>query len=53
MPKAFDKCAKTGGKIRTVAPKKGTYIHVCYKGGKSYSGHVKHTKSSSRKTLRI
>ena len=42
MPKAFNKCVKSGGRVRTVTPKKGKYIHVCYdKKGKSHSGHVK------------
>ena len=46
MPQAFDNCVKNGGKVRTVVPKAGTYIHVCYIGGKSYSGEVKKVKAS-------
>ena len=42
MPASFEKCIREGGRVRTVKPKKGTYIHVCYKGGKSYSGEVHH-----------
>lgn len=46
MPAKFDKCAKGGGRIRTVTPKKGRYLHVCFPkgGGKSVSGEVKKTK---------
>lgn len=46
MPAKFDKCVKGGGKVRTVKPSKGTYLHVCKpKGGKkTVAGHVKHNK---------
>ena len=44
MPKAFQKCVDKGGKVRTIKPKEGKYMHICYKGGKSYSGEVKTTK---------
>lgn len=47
MPKEFDSCVKRGGRVRTMKPKgqkSSTYIKVCYIGGKSYSGHVKHRK---------
>lgn len=44
MPKGFESCRASRGGIRTVVPKKGRYIHVCFRGGKSYRGEVKHTK---------
>lgn len=48
MPAAFEKCINAGGKVRTVVPKKGTYIHVCYPkdGGPSVSGEVKKNQLS-------
>ena len=49
MPKAFKKCVKSGGKVRTIKPKANKYIHVCYKGGKSYSGEVKTTSKRRKK----
>jgi hypothetical protein len=48
MPAAFERCRAKGGKIYTIVPKKGTYIHVCKIGGKSYSGEVKHTQASNK-----
>jgi hypothetical protein len=44
MPAGFDMCVKKGGKVRTIVPKKGTYLHVCYLGNKPYSGEVKKKK---------
>lgn len=44
MPKAFNSCVNGGGRVRTIKPNGGTYIHICYKGGKSYSGELKHDK---------
>jgi hypothetical protein len=46
MPAGFDACRKAGGKIRTVKPKEGVYIPVCFLNGKSYRGEVHHTKKS-------
>jgi len=48
MPQGFDTCRKNGGRIRTVKPKEGVYIPVCWLGGKSYRGEVHHTKKSDR-----
>ena len=45
MPKDFDNCVKNKGRVRTIKPNKGSYLHICYKGGKSYSGEVKHVKN--------
>lgn len=44
MPAAFDQCVKNGGRVRTMKRNKGSYQHVCFKGGKSYAGEVKHKK---------
>jgi hypothetical protein len=46
MPAIFDKCVRGGGKVRTIVPEKGKYIHVCYPkgGGPSVSGEVKTKK---------
>lgn len=44
MPRAFNKCVKSGGRVRTVKPSSGTHKPICYKGGKSYAGHTKRTK---------
>lgn len=41
MPAAFDKCVKRGGRVRTKSLKDDKYVHICYKDGKSYAGHVK------------
>ena len=51
MPKDFEKCVQSGGKVRTVSgPSKehglenDEYVKYCYKGGKSYRGHVQKNK---------
>jgi hypothetical protein len=45
MPAAFDKCVSSGGRVRTKSGLKGgKYLHICYKGGKSYAGEVKKKK---------
>lgn len=48
MPADFEKCRKTGGRIRTIkpkGPKSSTYMPVCFdKGGKSHAGEVKKAK---------
>ena len=45
-PQKFLDCIKSGGRVRTITPKKGTYIHICYPkgGGSPVRGGVKHTK---------
>ena len=40
-PQDFDRCVKSGGKVRTKKLKGGKYIHICFKDGKSYAGEVK------------
>lgn len=44
MPAAFDKCVRAGGRVRTKKLRGGKYIRICFKGGKSYAGHVKKRK---------
>ena len=46
MPAAFDKCVADGGKVRTIKPEPGKYLHVCYPkgGGKPIAGEVKTNK---------
>jgi len=40
MPKAFLKCVKKGGKVRTKSLGGNRYKKICYLGNKSYSGHT-------------
>lgn len=49
MPVDFDKCVSSGGKVRTKDLGGGKYIHICYKGGKSHSGEVKHKNAGHPK----
>lgn len=44
MPAAFNKCVKSGGRVRTKSMSGGRYIHLCFKGKKSYAGEVKRKK---------
>lgn len=44
MPQAFDNCVKRGGKVITKRVNATQYIHICYIGGKSFSGEVKNYK---------
>lgn len=44
MPEKFLKCVKANGQVRTKTLKGGKYIHICYKGGKSYAGEIKKKK---------
>lgn len=46
MPKAFERCVAAGGKVRTESLGEGKYVHICYKDGKSYRGHVKTKKKT-------
>lgn len=50
MPAGFDKCRASGGEIRTIKPNSSTYIHICYLGGKSFRGEVKHTQNAGKVT---
>jgi len=46
MPAAFNRCVAGGGRVRTIKPKAGVYIHICYPkgGGSPVRGEVKHNK---------
>ncbi len=49
MPARFDRCVKSGGRVRTLKPKgkaSKTYLRVCYPkgGGPPVSGEVKKRK---------
>lgn len=50
MPKDFEDCVKSGGKLRTKKLKNDKYIHICYdKRGKAYSGEVMTKKKVQKK----
>ena len=40
MPKGFNRCVAAGGRVRTKKLKGGTYVHICFIGGKSFAGEV-------------
>jgi hypothetical protein len=42
MPAKFTRCVAAGGRVRTIVPKRGRYIHVCFPkgGGASISGEL-------------
>lgn len=44
MPAAFLACVKKGGRVRTIVPKKGVYVHVCYLDGKAHRSEIHHKK---------
>jgi len=44
MPKAFEKCVREGGRVRTIKTSKDKYRHICFRDGKSYAGHSKTKK---------
>jgi len=44
MPKAFLRCARSGGRVRTKRLPGGRYIKLCFKGGKSHAGEAKKRK---------
>jgi hypothetical protein len=48
MPKAFDTCVSGGGRVRTKTLPNGKYIHLCFKGGKSFAGYVKSKGKKSK-----
>jgi phage I-like protein len=50
FPADFDRCVRSGGRVRTIAVKgkPNQYMHVCYdKAGKSHAGEVKSKKEAS------
>lgn len=44
MPPPFNKCVRSGGRVRTKKLSGGRYMHVCFRGGKAYAGEVKKAK---------
>ncbi len=50
MPADFDRCVRRGGRVRTIKPKKGVYLHVCYPtdGGAPIHGEVKKNKEEKK-----
>ena len=47
MPESFDKCVRSGGRVRTIKIKGDRYMRVCYdKAGKSHAGEVKKKEAS-------
>jgi len=52
MPADFDKCVKSGGRVRTKDLDDGKYMHICYdKNGKSHAGEVKTKKKDNEAEL--
>lgn len=51
MPKDFERCYKSGGKVVTKKLSGGRYIHLCKDSKGWHSGEVK-KKKSSRKSRR-
>ena len=49
MPEAFNSCVKSGGRVKRITPKRGTYINVCYPqgGGSPVRGEVHSSSLSS------
>lgn len=48
MPEDFDKCTRSGGRVRRKTLKGGKYINVCWDKEGSHAGHVK--KAGGRRT---
>lgn len=44
MPIDFNKCIAEGGHVITKVLPNGKYMHICFKGKKSYAGEVKTKK---------
>jgi len=51
MPKAFDRCVKNGGRVKTKKLKGNKYMRICWLNGKSYAGEIK-TKKKKKVTKR-
>lgn len=49
MPKAFEKCVKKGGRVRTRKLKDDKYQHMCFLDGKAYLGYEKKKKKRKGK----
>ncbi len=52
MPKAFEECVRRGGRVRTINPKPGKYMHICFLNGKSYAGEVKQAESKTANAIK-
>jgi hypothetical protein len=54
MPAKFTRCVAAGGRVRTIVPKRGRYIHVCFPkgGGASISGELRKTKRKPKRRSR-
>jgi hypothetical protein len=50
MPEAFERAVRAGARVRTKKLAGGKYIHIAFKGGKSYAGEV-HTKKKNSPPL--
>ena len=44
MPKAFLKCVKSGGRVRTKSLSNKRYMKVCFSGDRTFSGHQRKAK---------
>ena len=49
MPADFDRCAKSGGRIRTKTLKGGKYIHICFDKSGSHAGYPKKRRGAKRR----
>lgn len=45
MPRAFVRCVKAGGRVRTLKPARGTVLPICIRNGKSHAGHARHVRT--------
>lgn len=60
MPRGFDTCVRTGGRVIThnisgrVGHKGAKYMHICYRGDRSYPGEVRtaHGPSNNRTVIK-
>ena len=50
MSEKFNRCIADGGKVVTITPKKGSYLHICYPkgGGSPVHGEVKHNEKKKK-----
>jgi len=49
MPKAFEKCVASGGRVRTKSLSKGKYQRFCFDDEGSHAGEVKTKKKVQKK----
>lgn len=47
-PVGFESCAECGGRVRTKKLPGGRYIHICFKGHKSFASEVHHKNPAAR-----